>query len=278
MDQVSKLQDTLASFFRRDQRSQLGREKEALSRDDLSDSRPASASAKSHGRRAGRQSSHNPMQPLDALDLELQSKHLSDRQAGTLSVGAQRSQPASSNPGLASKQPSAQPAPRKRDLKLFKLDPQHLQGDSALLGESLAVSQTILQPEELPSHPYNEALISPKRSGQERLHPKPAQDGLPHYMVPKNRFPPFNQKLQTHHLMSREEKARVKHRQLLLDHEKKVYQVSRMKPADKVQVASGHQFAIAHSRSKDEVRLIQEMLRDGALDLAYIDGCVLAYL
>jgi N-terminal conserved domain of Nudc. len=242
VDLLVRLRGVLTTLFGRDEQSGLGRDKDLLSRDNLSESRPVSASL--HTRTGPRQTSLKPRQQPDALDVELQAKQHHDRQAGAHSAsglqGVRSQEISAAAPGHTSELLGRRPAQGKKDVRVFKLDPQNLRRDSDLLGESLAVSKTILRPEELPKRPYNEVLISPKRAGrQEASEPGAVPGDLPHYMVPKARFPQFNQKLQTHHMMSKEEKADVKHRQMLLDHEKKVYQVSRMRPADKVQVRPG---------------------------------------
>lgn len=241
MGHLSKIKAFLDSHFRRLEQAQLGRDKELLSRDNLSESGPGSESRRSGSREGRRQSSLKPKQQLDSLDVELQAKTLNDKQLHAHSTTALRGQPSPSLPGRGPTHNSElldrRSGQAKKEMRLFKLEPHNLTGEPDLLGESLAVSKTILHPEEMPSRQYNEALISPKRLGKQGRAAKNAQGEVPHYMIPKTRFPPFNQKLQTDHLMTKEEKANVKHQQMLMDHEKKVYQISRMKPADKVQVA-----------------------------------------
>ena len=181
------------------------------------------------------------MNAIDSLDVEMNSKLVKEstpvpfHSEGAVQGNPARVRTAEEAMGKSQNQRVFTKEDQTRD---FFPDPSSPK-EFNLMSNSLVVSRTI------PDHEFhqkeqNRLQNSPSgpSQGRDGSGSKPRLPKDPNYLKPKKRYPPFNQKLQTNHMMTRDQKETVKHRQVLLDHERKVHQIGQMKPLERVQVCS----------------------------------------
>ena len=96
-------------------------------------------------------------------------------------------------------------------------------------------------------------------------HSKSREKPVPSYMRTKGKTLPLNSKIMITSMMTKEEKEHAKEMNKLIENERKLKVVKKMKTHEKIQLV------LAKTKDPNEVKILQDMVKRGAVDHDFVD-------